>query len=468
MRALEHGDPHAVGRFSILARIGAGGMAVIYLGRSAGGWAVAVKMMHREFAQEQRLRDRFRSEIEATRAAGGLYSPAVLDADPDAMTPWLVTEFLPSVSLDEAVRRFGPFPAASVRTLAAGLAEALASIHSNGIVHLDLKPANVLLTADGPRLIDFGIADLAGTTPAAPREAPAGSQGFMSPEQMTGGEVGPASDVFSLGATLAWARTGPHPGTPHDGETPTPPAGPIADDELRATIESCLRPDPGDRPLVSDLVGQLPHSNTPFPPEVLAEIDRQESAAANPPVDPTPAPPRPPTLPDHTPSHPEQTKKRRPLSTRRRVLLALAALVVGSAAVVGIVRGASEDNGGSVTAGPERRTTPTVTPPPSAKPTPSPSAKPRAMQFLFTGDTKTLATLTYTVNGRATTLKNVKLPWQETVDIPPLPKKSTWKVKFTYPPGNVRFRLLVDGFQLVNGANAAAGLTGKGSGEGKA
>jgi serine/threonine protein kinase len=184
---LERGDPRAVGSYRILARIGTGGMAVVYLGRSRGGRVVAVKVMHAELAREPEYRDRFRREAAATRAAGGVHSPPFLDADPDADAPWMATAFLPSIPLREAVERFGPLPPASVRRLAAGLAEALAALHRAGIVHLDVKPANVLLTADGPRLIDFGIA--AGTLPAGS----AGSWGFMSPEQVAG-HAGPPSE----------------------------------------------------------------------------------------------------------------------------------------------------------------------------------------------------------------------------------------------------------------------------------
>jgi serine/threonine protein kinase len=169
-------DPRFVGRrYRILARIGSGGMAVVYLGRSRGGRLAAVKVMHAELAREPRPRERFRHEVAATEAAGGTHSPAVLAADPDARVPWLATEFLPAVSLHESVARFGPLPTDAVWRLAAGLAEALAAIHRTGLVHLDVKPANVLLTHDGPRVIDFGIA-----TGARPAER-AGSLGFMAP-----------------------------------------------------------------------------------------------------------------------------------------------------------------------------------------------------------------------------------------------------------------------------------------------
>ncbi|TMQ93557.1 serine/threonine protein kinase, partial [Actinomadura soli] len=290
MRALEPHDPRTVGRNRILARIGAGGMAMIYFGRSGSGRPVAVKRMHAEFAREPEYRERFRHEVAATRTVSGRYSPGVLDADPDAALPWLATQFLASVSLREAVGLLGQLPPDVVFPLAAGIVEALASVHGTGIVHLDLKPANVLLTADGPRLIDFGIAaDLRpGATPAGTE--PAGTLGFMAPEQESGGPVSPASDVYSFGATLAYACTGR---PPSDGGVDE-----ITDDRLRTLISGCLRPDASTRPTVPDLAAALDVVRAAaqpalrLPPVVTAEIDRRASEAASPPVPipPTPAP----------------------------------------------------------------------------------------------------------------------------------------------------------------------------------
>ncbi|WP_158079231.1 serine/threonine-protein kinase, partial [Actinomadura sp. CNU-125] len=235
MRALEPADPRSAGRCRILARIGAGGMGMIYFGRSGSGRPVAVKVVHAEFARDPEYRERFRREVAVTRVVGGRYSPGVVDADPEAELPWLATEFLPSVSLREAVETLGRLPAEPVRPLAAGLVEALASVHDAGIVHLDVNPANILLTGEGPRLVDFGIAaDLR----AAPPGEPAGTRGFMSPEQASGGPVGPASDVFSLGATLAYACAEP-------------------DERLRAVIEGCSRPEPAERPGLAELAALL-------------------------------------------------------------------------------------------------------------------------------------------------------------------------------------------------------------------
>ncbi|GIJ47773.1 hypothetical protein Val02_46590 [Virgisporangium aliadipatigenens] len=240
MRPAEAGDPRTVGRFRILARIGAGGMATVYFGRSPSGRPAAVKVLHAEFATDPPLRERFRAEVAAARAAGGPYSPAVLAADPDDERPWLATEYLAAVSLREAVRLGGPLPPGSARPLAVGLAEALASVHAAGVVHGDVNPANVLLTADGPRLVDFGLARL-GPDAAA---VPAGAPGFMAPEQALGGIVGPAGDVYGYGATLVYACAG----TRVDGT-----AG-VGDAHLRELLAQCLSREPARRPGIGDVV----------------------------------------------------------------------------------------------------------------------------------------------------------------------------------------------------------------------
>ncbi|MFI2032121.1 serine/threonine-protein kinase [Streptomyces buecherae] len=224
MERLEQGDPRVLGRYRVLARIGAGATATVYLGRSPGGRAVAVKVPHADLADQPGFRARFRREVWATTAVGGPHGPPVLDASLTSTPPWMATEFLPAVSLRDAVARRGPLPTDALRRLAAGLAESLAAVHRAGIVHLDVKPANVLLTADGPRLIDFGIAAGARATGLA------GSSGFMSPEQMAG-TPGPPSDVYALGSTLAHARgqrgrDAELDAVIADCPTPTPPPGP--------------------------------------------------------------------------------------------------------------------------------------------------------------------------------------------------------------------------------------------------
>jgi Protein kinase domain len=426
---LERGDPRALGRYRILARLGAGGMAVVYLGRSRGGRAVAVKVVHAELALEPRYRERFRREVEATAAAGGVHSPAVLDADTGAATPWMATEFLPAVSLREAVERFGPLPAGSVRRLAAGLAEALAGIHRTGIAHLDVKPANVLLTADGPRLIDFGIAGGAG--PAGP----AGSWGFMSPEQVAG-EAGPPSDVHSLGATLEYALGRRE-----------------RDEALGALIADCLRPDASARPTAAELTGRLApvareaaESGVPWlPPRVAAAIAARASSADDPPS-PSPSPsfpsgrrfPRGPSLPG-----------RSLLSGRRRLLAASAAAAVALAAGTAVALAVAThgpSSGDRRDASRQPRATRAAAPasPVSSPAAPTPEAEPVTLEFAITGDAP-LASLDYAVNGKFTTVGAAKLPWHKSVKVPGGDPSVDWRVRLTVRSGGVRIRVLVDG-----------------------
>lgn len=151
-------DPRRIGPFEVLGRLGAGGMGLVYLARSASGRRVAIKTVRTELAEDQLFRVRFTREVEAARAVSGFYTAAVVDADPRAAVPWLATAYVPAPSLEEIVNDCGPLPAQAVRWLAAGIAEALQSIHGAGLVHRDLKPSNVLVVEDGPRVIDFGIA----------------------------------------------------------------------------------------------------------------------------------------------------------------------------------------------------------------------------------------------------------------------------------------------------------------------
>ena len=211
LKPLEAGDPKKVGGYRLLARLGAGGMGRVYLGRSKGGRPVAVKVIHPYLAEDAQFRRRFEAEVAAVRRVGGFHTAQVVDADTDADPPWLVTEYIAGPSLHEAVGEHGAFSAAAVAGLGAGLAEGLMAIHERGVVHRDLKPGNVLLAQDGPRIIDFGIARALDATSQTTRTSVVGTPGFMSPEQLRGCEVGPASDVFCLAAVLAFAATGRRP-----------------------------------------------------------------------------------------------------------------------------------------------------------------------------------------------------------------------------------------------------------------
>jgi len=205
---LDKADPKRLGPYVLLGRLGSGGMGRVYLGRSRGQRLVAIKMIHAAYAGDPAFRSRFRREVTAARTVGGFWTASVVDADPDAPTPWLATEYVPGPSLAAVIAANGPLPEESVWVLAAGLAEALAAIHAAGLVHRDLKPSNVLLATDGPRVIDFGISLAAEATSLTAVGSAIGTPGFLSPEQANGGEVGPASDVFSLGAVLAYTATG--------------------------------------------------------------------------------------------------------------------------------------------------------------------------------------------------------------------------------------------------------------------
>ncbi|MEU3778985.1 bifunctional serine/threonine-protein kinase/ABC transporter substrate-binding protein [Streptomyces sp900129855] len=261
MEPLRTGDPSRIGRYRLLRRLGAGGMGVVFLARAPGGAIAAVKTVRSSYADESGFRARFRREIEAARQVESHWVVPLLDADADAETPWLATSYVPGPSLAETVDAFGPLSLASVRVLGLRLAEALDAVHGAGLVHRDVKPGNVLLAPDGPRLIDFGIARAPDATALTSSGVIVGSPGFLSPEQARarGGEIGPPSDVFSLGCVLAFAATGVRPfgGGGAAGmllrtiyEEPDPTALP---DGLAPLLRACLHKDPPDRPSLARL-----------------------------------------------------------------------------------------------------------------------------------------------------------------------------------------------------------------------
>ncbi|MFI8896161.1 protein kinase domain-containing protein [Streptomyces paradoxus] len=264
MRPLDVDEPTVVGPYRLLGRLGSGGMGRVYLGRSAGGRTVAVKIVHPHFALDEEFRARFRREVEAARRVGGAWTAPVLDADPGARVPWVATAYAAGPSLSAAVADGGPLPAHTVRALGAGLAEALAAVHELGLVHRDVKPSNVLLTLDGPLLIDFGIARATdGTASLTSTGVSIGSPGYMSPEQILGRGVTGAADVFSLGAVLAYAATG-RPPFPGDSSAALlykvvheePELG-LLDGELRSLTAECLAKDPDTRPAPAQLARRL-------------------------------------------------------------------------------------------------------------------------------------------------------------------------------------------------------------------
>ncbi|MFE3286845.1 serine/threonine-protein kinase, partial [Streptomyces sp. NPDC059233] len=256
MQPLEAGEPRTIGAYRLLGRLGAGGMGRVYLGRSAGGRTVAVKIVHPHFAADEEFRARFRREVEAARRVGGEWTAPVLDADPEATVPWVATGYVAGPSLDRAVAGHGPLPEASVRAVGAGLARALVAVHGLGLVHRDVKPSNVMLTLDGPRLIDFGIARATdGTASLTSTGVSVGSPGYMSPEQILGKGITGAADVFSLGAVLAFSATGRPPFTGDNSATllykvvhEPPELDAVPPGALRGLIEACLAKAPADRP----------------------------------------------------------------------------------------------------------------------------------------------------------------------------------------------------------------------------
>ncbi|WP_207945175.1 serine/threonine-protein kinase [Actinomadura rubrisoli] len=465
MRPLEPDDPRRVGtrgrRYRVLARIGSGGMGTVYLGRSAGGRTVAIKMVHPEFAADREFRARFEREAAVARAVGGAFTAAVVDADPHAEIPWLVTEFLPSVSVRDAVRSSGPLAADAVWALAAGIAEALVSIHRAGVVHRDLKPANVLLTADGPRVIDFGIARAVDASTVSRPGTRAGSPGFMSPEQVAGAEIGPAGDVFSFGSTLAFACTGEEP----FGEGPwhvrmlrvqsePPRLDGVADGELRAVIESCMERDPERRPTAEQLAGRLAgrgDGGATLPPSVAAEIAGRRAEAENPPA----VPPRPPSA---------GTGPRR--TTRRAALrsAAVAAVLLAGAGVPVAVRYGTGDTEAGVGTGPSpgsASAAPASAAPlaPSRAPAGTPTATRGEIRFSLKGN-GTLTSLTYMVDAKSTRLENVRLPWRKAVPRPVWPPRISYELAYSAPSGDVSYTIEVDGRTVTQGT----GLNGHAEG----
>ncbi|MFF5286644.1 PQQ-binding-like beta-propeller repeat protein [Streptomyces sp. NPDC013171] len=331
MEQLTQHDPRRIGPFEVLGRLGAGGMGLVYLARSASGRRVAIKTVRTELAEDQLFRVRFTREVEAARAVSGFYTAAVVDADPRAAVPWLATAYVPAPSLEEIVNECGPLPAQAVRWLAAGVAEALQSIHGAGLVHRDLKPSNVLVVEDGPRVIDFGIASGVSNTRLTMTNVAVGTPAYMSPEQARDSRsVTGASDVFSLGSMLVFAATG-H--APFHGANPVETVfmllreGPDLEglpDELRPLIDSCMQMDVSRRPTPADLQAQLaPHLFGPgsddsgtasawLPLSATAMIERRRGGGRQVPGPTPPPPPADPPGPRQDPRFPEHTPERAP------------------------------------------------------------------------------------------------------------------------------------------------------------
>ncbi|MFF2956614.1 serine/threonine-protein kinase [Kitasatospora sp. NPDC057965] len=259
-QGLSQDDPREVGGHLLYARLGAGGMGRVYLSYTPGGRPVALKVVRPELAGDPEFRARFAQEVASARRIHGLYTAQVVDAGVDDATPWLATTYVPGPSLQQVVRHFGPLPERTVLLLTAGIAEALQAIHDTGVVHRDLKPGNVLIAADGPRVIDFGIARAADATALTGTGLRIGSPAYMAPEQAMGLPAGPATDVYALGA-LAVHVAG---GAPPFGDGPDAAALYRAVHEepdlqrvpqsLHALLLGCLAKRPEDRPTTAEVI----------------------------------------------------------------------------------------------------------------------------------------------------------------------------------------------------------------------
>jgi ABC-type branched-subunit amino acid transport system substrate-binding protein len=342
-------DPARVGGHRLLGRLGAGGMGVVYLGRTDAGALAAIKVILPELAGDEDFRTRFRRETEAARRVDSPWAVPVTGADTEGERPWLATEFVPGPTLSEVVARRGPLPVRSVTVLGRLLSRALAAVHAAGLVHRDVKPGNVLLTTDGPRLIDFGIARAADATALTATGLVVGTPGFLPPEQASGNTAGPAGDVFSLGCLLAYAATGRPPfgsgavdallyRTVHD----APDLDGIEEPGLRALLERCLDKDPAARPEAAELDGLITEDapageRADWLPEdvVLIIADRSAAVLALPGIDATVA---------------EEPGPQEPASGRRRFLLVAAggAVALGASAFAAVrIGGDGSEGGGS-------------------------------------------------------------------------------------------------------------------------
>ncbi|WP_243710874.1 serine/threonine-protein kinase [Actinomadura sp. KC216] len=376
-----------MGGYVLSARLGGGGMGQVYLGRSPGGRPVAVKLVRPEYGDDPLFRRRFAAEVEAARRVGGFFTAQVVDADPDADRPWLVTAYVPGPSLQAAVDEQGPLPVRAVRVLGAGLAEGLTAVHACGLVHRDLKPGNVILAPDGPRVIDFGIVRAMEGASGTATGAITGTVAYMSPEQARGDrDIGPAADVFALGSVLAFASTGSAPfghGQAHTvlyrivREEPDLDGVPA---ELRGLVAACLAKDPADRPALAEVLERCAGAAGDgwLPPAVLAMATAMApgGGAAQPTEFDTPAPPAealvppgglppagppPPVTPGHNaltaPGHHAVTApappppRRRPGSRARWILGGIAffagVALLAAGVVLALTRGGDEGPGRS-------------------------------------------------------------------------------------------------------------------------
>ncbi|MGX9882431.1 protein kinase domain-containing protein [Streptomyces sp. NPDC002276] len=254
MLSLDGSDPSHIGRYRLVGRLGEGGMGKVYLARSPGGRPAAVKVINDHLRHDEHALSRFRREVETLGTVRSAYTASLIDAELDTPPYWLATEYVPGPTLHAAVVSDGPLPADLARVMLAALAEGLDAIHVRGVWHRDLKPHNVILSATGPQLIDFGIARSTEASNLTQAGSAIGSPGYIAPETFTGGRTGPEADVFALGATLAFAVTGrpPYGDGPFAAVSYRSVHGEIdlkgVDPGVAELIEACVRSDPAQRP----------------------------------------------------------------------------------------------------------------------------------------------------------------------------------------------------------------------------
>jgi serine/threonine protein kinase len=338
MRPLGATDPRQVAGYELRARLGSGGMGSVYLSYSPGGQPVALKVVRDELAEDPEFRRRFELEVRAARRVQGVYTVPVVDSSTEGAPLWLATAYVPGPSLADVVRGHGALPLETVLLMVAGVAEALESIHSAGVIHRDLKPGNVLLAADGPKVIDFGIARAADATSLTGTDVRVGTPSYMAPEQITGTSANPATDLFALGLITHYAATGAHPfgeGAAHAvmyrivQDAPELGAAP---EPLRGLIGACLTKDPAARPTPAQVIEAcralspgrtLQRQESWLPPPVAAEVTQR--LRVKPPVPlATPAAPAAPSIP---PAVPAPTP---PPARRRTGMLLVATAVAGA------------------------------------------------------------------------------------------------------------------------------------------
>ncbi|WP_432092578.1 protein kinase domain-containing protein [Streptomyces sp. bgisy100] len=358
--SLRAGDPAEIGGYPLEARLGSGGMGTVFLARTSSGRPVAIKLIHPQFAADDEFRIRFRQEVAAARRVSGAFTAAVVDAAPEAEQPWMATTYIQGHTLARRIATKGPLSGAELRRLAIGLAEALRDIHRVGVVHRDLKPSNVVLSPEGPRVIDFGISRAVDQQTLTITGRVIGTPPFMSPEQLQAPrDVGPRSDVFSLGTLLAYAATGHGP---FDADSPYISAYQVLHEEpsledvpaaLRTVAESCLAKESDGRPSADELLVLLRDL-----PADLGQIDMRGAGAGRTrdtvtehhfatPATPTPAAPT--TTPADADTGNADTSTGRRLRPRWRPVFA-AAIAVAVAAIGGgvaaLTAGGSGGNSG--------------------------------------------------------------------------------------------------------------------------